>query len=227
MKPAIESGSAPGKLVVMVTTPFSVFGYARTCRELNERSPTTKIIRLTTEASTGRRMKRSVNFMRRAPYSFGGVGFGSFVGSILLLMITAVPLRSFIWPAETTTSPCVDAAQHGHLIAARRAQLDEALQNGIAVAVVGLLDHINRVAVGVVGDGGLRQRYLAGRLAGLDRRSLANMPGTSRRSALWNEARTWTLRLAVSTLELIDSIDTGEVDARIRVDRRRRGLARS
>ena len=90
----------------MVTTPFSVFGYARTCRELKERSPTTRMTRLTTEASTGRRMKRSVNFMRRVrPYSFGGVGLASFVGCTVLLMITAVPLRSFIWPAETTTSP--------------------------------------------------------------------------------------------------------------------------
>jgi hypothetical protein len=32
------------------------------------RSPTTRISRLTTDASTGRRMKRSVNFMARCPY---------------------------------------------------------------------------------------------------------------------------------------------------------------
>src|SRR5208283_1876760 len=39
------------------------------------------------------------------PYSFGGVGLLSFAGSSVLSMTTAVPLRSFIWPAETTTSP--------------------------------------------------------------------------------------------------------------------------
>ena len=59
----------------MVTTPFSVFGYASTCSELNERSPTTRITRLTTEASTGRRMKMigEIHAAGRA-YSFGGVG---------------------------------------------------------------------------------------------------------------------------------------------------------
>ena len=45
--------------------------------------------RLTTEASTGRRMKRSVNFMRRRRrYSFGGVGLASSVGCTELLMTT-------------------------------------------------------------------------------------------------------------------------------------------
>jgi hypothetical protein len=34
--------------------------------------------------------------MRPPRHSFGGVGFGSLVGRTLLLMVTGVPLRSFI-----------------------------------------------------------------------------------------------------------------------------------
>ena len=86
MKPAIASGSAPGKCVVMVTMPFSVFGYASTCNELNERIPTTRISRLTTLASTGRRMKMSVKFTASRDIRSAGAGCASSVGTMPLLI---------------------------------------------------------------------------------------------------------------------------------------------
>ena len=53
--------------------------------------------RLTTDASTGRRINMSVKFtVRLKSYSFGGFGFGLLAGTTSLLMATAVPLRSFI-----------------------------------------------------------------------------------------------------------------------------------
>src|SRR5271163_911079 len=88
MKPAMESGSAPGYAVDMVTTPFSVFGYASTCSAPKDRRPTTRIPKLTTEASTGRRMKISVKFtLRPCCYSLGGFGLMALVGDNELLIV--------------------------------------------------------------------------------------------------------------------------------------------
>ena len=84
----------------MVTTVSLVSGYWRTSRENRERRPTTRISRLTTLASTGRRMKMSVKFMALSG-PIGPVAAGSTESSIL----TAWPLRSFTWPATTTRSP--------------------------------------------------------------------------------------------------------------------------
>src|SRR5512135_1936843 len=47
----------------MVTTEFSVFGYCLIGRPKIERRPSTRISRLMTIASTGRRMKTSVSFI--------------------------------------------------------------------------------------------------------------------------------------------------------------------
>src|SRR3954467_6752724 len=63
MKPCIRLGSAPGKLVVTWMTVFCSSGYCRTVRSKNARAPISRISRLTTIASTGRRMKRSVKRM--------------------------------------------------------------------------------------------------------------------------------------------------------------------
>ena len=66
-KPRTRSALAPTYTVVTVTVAFSLSGY---CRMLSERmacKPAIKMIRLTTVASTGRRMKISVkDFMRAA-----------------------------------------------------------------------------------------------------------------------------------------------------------------
>src|ERR1700677_5012633 len=89
IKPAMDSGSAPGYAVDMVTTPFSVFGYASTCRAVKDLKPSTRMARLTTDANTGRRMNRSVNFTGRLRlYSLGGFGLGLLVGTRSLLMAT-------------------------------------------------------------------------------------------------------------------------------------------
>src|SRR3954466_3723760 len=59
----------------MVTTEFCVLGYWLTGRLNSERMPSTTISRLITPASTGRRMKRSVNFMACASmFLRGGIG---------------------------------------------------------------------------------------------------------------------------------------------------------
>ena len=63
MKPEMVSGSAPKYAVVTVTTAFSVLGYCCTGSEPAARRPSTRIARLMTVASTGRRTKMSVNFM--------------------------------------------------------------------------------------------------------------------------------------------------------------------
>src|SRR3954464_4410956 len=44
-------------------TAMSLFGYCRTVSDLYDCRPMKRITRLTTVATTGRRMKRSVNFM--------------------------------------------------------------------------------------------------------------------------------------------------------------------
>src|SRR5690348_9833216 len=64
MKPATVCESAPKYTVCTVMVAFSVFGYWRTGSVMTARRPSTRISRLTVAASTGRLMKRSVNFIR-------------------------------------------------------------------------------------------------------------------------------------------------------------------
>jgi len=66
-KPCISSGEAPGYCVVMVSVVLSVSGYCRTGRSPRARAPSSRMSVLTTSASTGRRTKRSVNFMTSIP----------------------------------------------------------------------------------------------------------------------------------------------------------------
>ena len=63
MKPWIRSASAPKYVVLMLTTALRISGYWRTFNSLKARSPNSRMNRLTTSASTGFLMKRSVNFM--------------------------------------------------------------------------------------------------------------------------------------------------------------------
>ena len=48
----------------------------------------------------------SVNFMAWPVSDRLGAGAASEVGCTLLSIVTGEPLRSFIWPVVTTTSPC-------------------------------------------------------------------------------------------------------------------------
>src|SRR3984893_7121092 len=66
-KPRTRSAVAPTYAVVTVMAAFSLRGYWRTFSERIACTPAITIRRFTTSATTGRRMKRSVNFMR-APF---------------------------------------------------------------------------------------------------------------------------------------------------------------
>ena len=59
--PRTRSALAPTYTVVMVTEALSLRGYCRTLTERMAWMPAMMITRLTTRASTGRRMNRSVN----------------------------------------------------------------------------------------------------------------------------------------------------------------------
>src|SRR5947208_1007996 len=61
--PRTSSAGAPTYTVVTVISAFSLRGYWRTFSERIAWMPAIRIRRLTTRATTGRRMKRSVNFM--------------------------------------------------------------------------------------------------------------------------------------------------------------------
>src|SRR5512142_333070 len=63
MKPRTSSAFAPTYVVVTVISAFSLRGYCRALRVRIAWTPAMTMTRLTTTAMTGRRMKRSVNFM--------------------------------------------------------------------------------------------------------------------------------------------------------------------
>src|SRR4051794_9518503 len=54
-------------------TAISLFGYWRTLSDLYDCRPTKRMTRLTTVATTGRRMKRSVNFMPLLGFRWLGI----------------------------------------------------------------------------------------------------------------------------------------------------------
>src|SRR5882724_12861229 len=84
-KPRTSSAAAPTYTVVMVITAFSLRGYWRTLSERIACTPAITIRRLTTRATTGRRMKRSVNFMR-----------GPFPGSLVHRLRVDLRLRGHL-----------------------------------------------------------------------------------------------------------------------------------
>src|SRR5712691_8824935 len=63
MNPRTKSALAPTYAVVTFTTAISLLGNCRTDRDRIACSPAIRITRLTTTARTGRRTKRSVNFI--------------------------------------------------------------------------------------------------------------------------------------------------------------------
>src|ERR1700681_1462559 len=138
----------------MVTTAFSVWGYWLTGRLPTDRKPSTRISRLMTTASTGRRMKISVKFM--APSSL-------FLRRRVLVVerLHAVvdAQRRAVLQFELTTRdhrrPLGDALQDCDLIASRRPGGDEHLLRlhlkiAFRILLIGRDKH--GCAVGVVGD---------------------------------------------------------------------------
>src|ERR1700680_2605343 len=141
----------------MVTTAFSVCGYWLTGRRPTDRKPSTRISRLMTTASTGRRMKRSVKFM--APSSL-------FLRRRVLVVerLHAVvdaqrrAVLQFKLSARDHRRPFGHALQNGDLIASRRPRGDEHLLRlhfrvAFRILLIGRDKH--GCAVGVVGDGRL------------------------------------------------------------------------
>src|SRR5467141_3826476 len=86
-KPRTRSAVAPTYAVVTVMAAFSLRGYWRTFSERMACTPAITIRRLTTSATTGRRMKRSVNFMR-----------GPFPGSLVHRLRVDLRLRGQLVP---------------------------------------------------------------------------------------------------------------------------------
>ena len=108
----------------------------------------------------------------------------------------------------------LDASEDGHLVAARRPDGDEGLPGdelGLALRIVALtLDHIDRVAVRIVGDRGLRQRHVCpGEPMAIS--TVAYIPGSSLWSAFFSIARICTLRLPISTFGLTAEISPAKV----------------
>src|SRR5689334_11024308 len=111
---------------MIVTTPFSVCGYSLTLSVDSARKPSTRISRLTTEASTGRSIKISVNFigglllfLRRRVRAVGrqhAVVDHERRAVLQLQLATRHDLRAF-----------ADALEYRDLIAARRPGRDEHL----------------------------------------------------------------------------------------------------
>src|ERR1700722_10038770 len=145
----------------MVTTPFSVFGYASTCSDVNDLKPTTRMARLTTEASTGRRTKISVKFMRPWMLFVGRIRTDRIGRQHVIVDSHRDAVAKFDLAGSHDDLARLDAALHGDLIAAGGAQFDETLlnpQSRMTLIVDAVLLHdVHRIAVRVIGHRGLRQ----------------------------------------------------------------------
>ena len=116
-----------------------------------------------TVARTGRRMKMSVKV-----HSFellsdpAACGFGRSLRRLnLVIDLDRRAVAQFDLAAGHDLSPSLTPERIGDLIAARLAGGDESSAWRPACRRVLVVDQINRVAIGVIGDRGLRQRDLA------------------------------------------------------------------
>src|SRR6266513_644321 len=155
-------------MVVTVTTAFCVRGYCSTGRSPIERRPSTKIVRLTTVARTGRSMKISVNFLICAPRSLV-LGFGGRVVRRLDRVVDdhGHPCAQLDLPGGDHCIAFLDAREDRDLVAARAARRDELLlcEKRCSPILALLFFHDEHgVAVGIVGDRRLRERDMALRL---------------------------------------------------------------
>src|SRR5271155_1049414 len=143
----------------MVTTAFSVWGYWLTGKLPTERRPSTRISRLITIASTGRRIKRSVKFMSRASlFLRRRILFVQRLHAIVDAQQRAV--LQFELPAGDHRCPLGYALQDRDLISARRSRGDEHLLRqdlGIAFRILLIDRDEHRCPIRVIGDGRLRK----------------------------------------------------------------------
>src|SRR3954470_11331336 len=154
-KPRTRSALAPTYAVVTVMAAFSLRGYWRTFSERIAWTPAIRIRRLTTSATTGRRMKRSVNFMCRSlvygPRRHLGPG----------RQIVPHHYRHAIAQLEGAAAhhglAGLEPGDHRDQVAAALAEADELLvgnESGVALVVLLLLDGEDRVTIGRVEDRG-------------------------------------------------------------------------
>ena len=218
----------------MVIVVFEVCGNWRTCSFSPAMSPTSRMSRLTTVASTGRRMKRSVKaFIGRSAHGFGVSAGGGRAGRSS--MMTGMFGCSLIWPAITTRSPSFTPSVDRDALAADRAEPYEAPLDHEACPSTARLaspalgrrrnDDEDVVAIEAVDDRGARQGQHLDRARRSSPMMLANMPGSDWRSGLANSARIVTLRefgadAGVDRLDLALESLSGEG-----ADRHRDGLA--
>src|SRR6266581_358458 len=199
-------------MVVTVTTAFCVRGYCRTGRSPIERKPSTKIVRLTTVASTGRSMKMSVNFLICAPRSLV-LGLRRRLVRRLDRIVDdhGHPRAQLDLSGGDHRVAFLDAREDCDLVAARAADRNELLlseERCLPVLALLLLHDEHGVAVGIVGDCRLRQRDEALRSARGDG-NRGEHPGRSLRFGLRTVPRTWTFRVAGSTFGSIELISPG------------------
>src|SRR5712691_10301234 len=143
-------------MVVTVTTAFCVRGYCRTGRSPIERSPSTKIVRLTTVARTGRSMKISVNFLICAPRSLV-LGFGGRVVRRLDRVVDDYghPCAQLDLSGADHGVPFLDAREDRDLVPARAARRDELLlreKRRLPILALLFFHDEDGIAVGIVGD---------------------------------------------------------------------------
>src|SRR5947207_8137 len=169
-KPRTRSAFAPTYAVVTTMFAMSLRGNWRTESERTACSPAMRITRLTTMARTGRRMKRSVNFMMVARCLLTVFRFRRRQVSRLHRVVD----RHGCAGAQLEHArghhflARLDAGHHGDLVAARAAELHELL----AHALVGLV----RLRIGHVlhdEDGVAERRVADGRHRQRDRRGVA------------------------------------------------------
>src|SRR6185312_1668669 len=114
----------------MVTTAFCVRGYCSTGSELIARKPSARIIRLTTVARTGRRMKRSVRRMGRASF-FRDLRIGAEGNADLVVDLDRRTVVELVLPRAHHDSAGLDSGQDRDLVTSRVAGLHEHLLGDI------------------------------------------------------------------------------------------------
>ena len=165
----------------MVIVVFEVCGNWRICSFSPAIEPMSRISRLTTVASTGRRMKRSVKaFIGRAVTASAFRRAAAAPAS--RRSTTGELFCSLIWPAITTRSPAFTPSIDLDALASRLADAHEAALGdrgrvawpqraacaARAAAGGARLDDEDVVAIEAVDDGGARQRQHLGRRAAGD-----------------------------------------------------------
>src|SRR6516164_3819852 len=125
MNPRMRPALAPTYAVVTVMAAFSLRGYCRTLSERMACTPAMTMSRLTTMARTGRRMKRSVNFICSS--LLHGLRIGLHVGRELVVHRQRRPVVQLECAARNDGLAGLEARAHRHEVAAPLAQPDELL----------------------------------------------------------------------------------------------------